>query len=116
MYLRETERKTIMAFVLFTILATAGFIYYAYPPPKDTTYEDTKNFIIRAFQNGEWEVMLDYMLYADEKHIASNPTLLVKHEKGWYSFPGQLKSKMGPWAYNVTLWYNIKTNQTHIQI
>ena len=72
-------------------------------------------FVIKAFQDGDWEVMWDYTLFADEKDIGRNPQLLIKHEEGWYSFPGQLRSEIGPWRYDVTIWYNENTNQTHIQ-
>jgi len=115
MYVSDVEKKIIMVFAIVVLLATMGFIYYVYPSSKDTTYEDTKNFVIKAFQDGDFKVMWNYTLHADEKNIARNPQLLVNHGKGWFSFPGELRSEIGPWKYDVMIWYNKNTNQTHIQ-
>jgi len=118
----KKENKQLLIAAIATIIvinvAVAVWVFditYEYEIEEDTTYEDTKNFIIRAFQNGTWENFEGYILHADEEYIATNPHLLEKYENGWYKFPGKLISQEGPWEYQVNIWYNEKTNATHIQ-
>lgn len=121
--MKKENLKLLISIIITIILinvAVAVWVFdikYEYEIEEDTKYEDTKNFIIRAFQNGTWNgsEFEGYILHADEEKIAENSNLLKKYENGWYRFPGKLISKDGPWKYKVYIWYNENTNETHIQ-
>jgi len=110
------KRTVVLIFAVVAMISTVSFYMYVNTPEREEEKQnEAEDFVVKAFQDGDWKIPKNYTIYTDEKNIGRNPELLEEYEDGWYGFPGELRSIIGPWVYKVTLWYNKNTNQTHIQ-
>ena len=88
---------------------------FLFAEPQEPEIPEEETFVIKAFQNGDWDIPQGWRLHADEEDIGRNPDKLVYHDNNWTSFPGELRNDTGPWKYTCILWFNTETEHTYIQ-
>ena len=101
----------ILMVAITVVIATTVYVYVA----GMVNSEEEQQMITNALENMNW----DFMLLIPEEYTMSDVDVkyvsLKAYDDGWYRIPMELQSVDGPWTEDIWAWFNVDTEETHIQ-